>query len=162
MINIAGSVIIQGMGDLTVIDINGNYSCFNITGAASCVLRDFKIDATDLTAEATKVIDVNVHNVIIDNIYIIGDGTNGHGIYIENGRQHFFIKNCRIINLYIGIYIISDFGYVTDNFIYGNKVGIMTGMGCDHVSIIGNKCYINKIYGIYINSSIHWEIKEIY
>lgn len=155
-INIAGSVIIQGMGDLTVIDINGDYKCFDITGSASCILRDFKIDATDLTTVAREIIDITEgsdNKVIIDNITIVGDGTNGYGVFIDS--DNCIVRDCDINNLDCGIRIsfAGDKCIIENNMCYNNaNAGIYINDGNIN-TVKGNICYNNN-NGIFISAII--------
>jgi len=149
-INIAGSVIIQGMGDLTVIDINGDYKTFDITGCAFCILRDFKIDATDLTTAAMEIIDITEaagNKVVIDNITIIGDGTNGYGVEVNSNECT--VKNCYIKSVGIGIRVLSNLNTIDGNNCNTNNLYGISLDTSNYTTVVGNTCYDNDS-GIYL------------
>jgi len=173
-----GSYVIQGQGNATIIDCGGDNKAFNISSCTSCILRDFKIDANDLTTTSTEVITVNESSdnpVVFDNVFITGDGSNGIAIRLSSDNCN--ITNCRIDSLDQGILvwggnetiiannkIESDNGiYLYDshrNIIIGNYVydcsarGILLGGGTNsgYNTVVGNSCY-NNATGIYINSA---------
>lgn len=155
----AGSYIIEGEGDKTVIDCAGDRTAFNITSATSCVLRDFKIDATDLTTATTEIINVNEGSdnpVHIDNITIVGDGTNGYGIELNSDKC--WIINCIINNVNIAINTINANQFIiSGNYCYSNATGIGVSGGSYNIIAL-NRFYLNTSYGIYISAMSYCEV----
>jgi len=144
-----GSYIIQGEGSNTTLTTIGDISCFNIDTARSVILRNFMIDATSLTTATREIIDVNedADNIIIlDNVIITGDGTNGYGIELNSANCR--IENCVIDNINIGINVLSDF-----NIIKGNNANNCASYGiqvsADYNNITSNICNSN-LTGIYV------------
>jgi len=170
-----GSYVIEGQGDATVLT-SGNNSVFSVTSVASCVFRDFKINASGLTTSTLEVINVTDGPVTIDNVTIEGDGTNGYGIEINSTECQ--IKNCRIANVNYGIRVVGGTGnecrivgnyvggctrgielassqdnVVNSNHVDTNDYGIYVGGASDNNTITGNHCFDNTIRGIEINGS---------
>ncbi len=158
-INIAGSIIIKGMGDKTIIDCNGERSAFIITGCASCVLRDFKIDAQDLTTLTKEVIDITEasnNKVIIDNITIVGDGTNGYGI--ELNSKNCIVQNCKIVDLNIGIYINSNDSIIDCCYITGCNTVAVDFLGSHNRLIKTTMTNNNGSMVIYVRDGANYTI----
>ena len=180
-----GDYIIKGGGIGTVLTTVGDIPCFNVTSAKSCILKDFKIDASSLTITTTEIIDINEgsdNRVIVENINIQGDGTNGHGITIHSNNC--IIRNNDITDIYNGIGLDSSSNNViSNNFIdncnyYGirsqtsnnnkydgnicknNAINGMLIKGNNN-SISGNKCNNNTSSGIYIYGSYNILIGNI-
>ena len=138
-----GSYIIEGSGNGTIFDCNGNRSTFSIANTTGCVLRNFKIDATSLTNTLEEIINVNEtsdNKVKIDNVTIVGDGSHGVGIELNS-------KNCELINCHIegcnsGIHIKDDNHIIMNNYILSNDTySIISDNGVDNVIIKGNTIY---------------------
>jgi len=133
-----GSYIIQGEGSNSTLTLDVNITCFNITDARQVILQNFKIDATAYTGAGMtqEIIDVSEaadNLVIIDNVTITGDGTNGYGI--EANSNNVQIKNCNIDLIDIGISLNGDNCLSTENII-GN---------CDEygMDITGDYCLVS-------------------
>jgi len=177
-VNGGGSYIIEGYGDKTIIDVGGDWKAFYVTSAESCVLRNFKIDATDLTWTMTRVIDVTEvsdNQVIVDNVTVMGDGSNGLGIYL--GSDNCIVKNCWVQGVFRGIYLdatsnnaiigntaysndnrgiylsISNYNTINENLSYNNSRDGIYLVGSSHNAINGNICRDNTYVGIYLYSS---------
>ena len=152
-----GDYIIKGGGIGTVLTIVGDISCFNITDAKSCILKDFKIDATSLTTNTTPIIDITEgsnYDVYIERINIVGDAVNGYGIKLNSAQCH--IRNCTITDVNWGIYSIGIWGYneeISRCIINGCAgYGIrMSGTEIPQSGSIIQNCIINNsgIHGIY-------------
>jgi len=147
-----GSYIIEGSGDVSIIDIGGDSKAFYITSAISCLLRDFKIEASDLTTASKEIIDVTEaagNRVTIENITITGDGTNGYGI--ELNSSDCVVINCTISSVNYGIHILSTNNHrITNNYI---TTCASTGIYCNNAdknTITDNQCTSNTIQGIYM------------
>lgn len=152
-----GSYIIRGTGDLTGLDCNGDRTAIDIDSASRVILRDFKIDASDITTalDAKYIIDINEgsdNEVTVDSVTIVGDADEkGAGIVIQSNNVT--IRDCDISQVYTGIYIVtSDSSKLRDNRCYDNgSSGItLTTSGTD-ISIIGNHCLDNGIQGIWLS-----------
>lgn len=176
-----GSYIIKGEGDNTVLTTVGDIKCFNITSALSVLLQNFKIDASSLTTTTTRVIDVSEgsdNKVIVDNITVIGDGSNGLGIYL--GSDNCIVKNCWIQDVYRGIYldsvsyckIIENTCYSIDNrgiYLSASNYNVIKGnnshdnsrdgiylVGSSNNAIVGNVLNDNTFVGIYLYSASNY------
>jgi len=150
-INIGGSVIIQGIEDKTIINCNADRTVFQIIGCDSCVLRDFKIDATDLVAgtPSINVTEGSDNPILIENLTIIG---NDAGIGIEINSDNCSIKDCYFDNLVHGLDLKASYGNAYGNIAINNTFGIM--IQGEYNSVIENKCYSNK-EGIYSAAGSH-------
>lgn len=179
-----GSYIIQGQGDSSVIDIGGDTTAFDITSCTSCVLRDFKIDAIDLITATKEIIDITEgsgNSIIIERVFINGDGSNGYAIECNSGNV--IINKCRIYNVLRAIRILSvdncritdnrldtaDYGIelssssstASENIISGNEIDNMAQAGilADNSngfsgSIISNNICHDCTNGIRLNNSV--------
>ncbi|KKN90787.1 hypothetical protein LCGC14_0223700 [marine sediment metagenome] len=150
-----GSYLIEGEGSNTVLTTGIDIKCLNVDLARQCILRNFRIDASAYTAAgvALEIIDVNENNndlVILDNVSITGDGTNGYGIELNSNNCR--IENCEIDNISIGINILS-----TNNIISGNNVNNCNTYGIQISSANTNNVTTNIVdsntTGIYLSSS---------
>ena len=161
-INGGGSYIIEGMGDKSIIDCNGDRTAFAITAAESCVLRDFKIDATGLTTQTKIIIQANTNNVLTSNITIVGDGANGRGIYVTGDRIK--VEKCDVSSVYNGIHIMSSAANckIIGNMCYsnGNDGIFMSGSAISLNTISKNSCYSNTGYGIELDAPDYCIINE--
>lgn len=163
-INGGGSYIIQGQGDNSVIDINGDWRCFDITSATSLVLKDFKIDATDLSTSTKEVIYVDESSdnpILIDNVTIVGDGTNGYLITLVS--DDVIVRNCNLSNGKYGILMGGGIKLIiVDNHISScTDYGIGDpGSGGEYHKISGNICYSNTIAGIKLNGNDYCTISN--
>ena len=186
-INDAGAGLflrIVGIGISTIIDPNGDTKIFNITNIGRLVLEDFKIDITDYVTAALECIDVSEANdnlIIINNVSIVGDGTNGIGIEVNSNNCK--IENCNISSINIGINVLGNDNTVQGNTIsscntYGvqikgdknslydnesdsNAVGIYLDTG-DYNQINGNYVEGNMLNGIYLSGSSYNAINDNY
>ena len=150
-----GSYLIEGEGDNTVLTTVGDIKCFNIDIARQVVFKNFKINASSLTTATREIIDVNENNnnlVIIDNIAITGDGSNGHGIEVNS--ENVQIVNCNINNVNHGIYVYGDKNTISNNTIVDclfSGIYLNTANLCELSSN-----YINNIpYAIYLITSTY-------
>ncbi len=152
-VNGGGDYIIEGEGAGSVIDCGANRTAFSITSARSCILRNFKIDASDVTTITRRIIDIDEvsdNMVICDNIIIVGNvaGKKGHGIQIASNNAK--IVNCDISYTYNGVYTSSS---ASGNMLVSNNVissqfesGITIFQS--HRSIVSNNLIKNCAYGI--------------
>lgn len=149
-----GSLVIYGHGDNTILKPADGITVFNITDSASVLMRNFKIDASNytiLTTEAITITESNNNKVIVDNITITGDGTNGYGIKLNSNNCR--IENCNIDNVVWGIHVSA-----TNNIISGNNIinlgvnGIGIRLDTDN-NIISNNISKNNSVGIYLSST---------
>lgn len=136
---------IIGQGVNSIIDIGGDSSCFDVDGEqiGHLTLKDFAIDANDLTTNTVRIISIDESNnnpIIIDNVTIYGDGVNGAGIYIDS--QNVLVKNCRITDIRIGIIFQignASYGNANNNWIQGMTLGgILIDGGSDYCTIKDN------------------------
>ncbi|MEE9378843.1 MAG: NosD domain-containing protein [Candidatus Lokiarchaeia archaeon] len=134
-----GDYIIEGEGVGTVIDCAGDRSAFSITSADSCHLKNFKIDANDITTEDKQIISVNVIGILIENIWIVGNGNKGHGI--ELLQTEGIVRGCHIDSLYHGVVLSNDLCIVEDcvikNSVYAGVFAELTGIH----TILSNRFY---------------------
>ncbi len=127
-INGGGSYLIQGNGPGIIIDCDGNWNAFDITNATTCIIRELKINSSDINSLNIAAIKVNeVHNnpIYIEKVHIIGDlDLEGHGIDIESGNVK--ISNCYIANVREGIYQSSGNNsyFIANNLNNGSQMGI--------------------------------------
>lgn len=170
------NIVIQGAFDASIIDINGNYNGIYVTNAKSCILRNLKVDASDISDDLHTAINMHEasnNKVITDNLHIIGNGTHGWGI--SNYSEQCEITSCICEELYNGIYIQGDKSIATQNICknnsqYGIRIGashniitdnIVTGNGDNGIYLVTNFADYNFIgnnliedngdYGIYIS-----------
>jgi len=135
-INIQGSIIIEGFGDLTVINCLQDDSlaaAFSINGAESFVMRNLKFDCTNFTDNWSPVYvpGENDSGILIDNITVEGGGSIGVGVYFIG--DNVIVSNSKFENLYIGICGLQVISVYPSYF-----------------KIIGNNC-LNNTKGIVIN-----------
>ena len=166
--NVNVDIVIEGFGDSSNIDVNGQYYAFNITDCASAVLRNFKIDATDYSTDSQECIyidETNDNPVDIDKLTILFDGNLGVGIYVVS--EDCSITNCKLSGGYEAIWIdeghnclvngnnITDFDtfgikyeadycIISDNIIEGI---IEQAIGQGHIASSYNIISNNNIYG---------------
>lgn len=133
-----GSYIIEGQGDNTILTPDVLVSVFHLTDALSCVIKNLKINAENLTGTtaAISVVEVADNKVIIDNVTVEGDGDQlGYGIEIDSSNC--IVQNCRITSMGDGI-VITD----------------------ENCIIIGNICNSNGSYGIFLNTANYMTISS--
>ncbi len=142
----SANYIIEGQGHGTVIDTVTDRKAFDITSVSSCVLRNFRVDATAVSS-FTEIIDISTPNVLIDNLQIQGNTNQGYGIHTS--ANNIIIKNCEIYNCYYTIIlnIGSGFCRVVNNILHDSNTYGVWSRGT--FAIINN----NNIYSI--SSGIH-------
>lgn len=158
-INISGggSYVIQGQGGGTIINCSGNWNAFDITNATSCIIKDLKIDSSDV-GEYTAIININEINdnpVYIEKIQIIGDSDlYGYGIHIDSGNV--WVSDCYISEVYQGIYQTFSGGiaHIYDNIILDWGINGIEIRG-DNNHISGNSLETGIEYGIRIFGSFN-------
>ncbi|KKL75070.1 hypothetical protein LCGC14_2058570, partial [marine sediment metagenome] len=168
----------------TIIDPNGDTKIFNITNIGRLVLEDFKINIADFTTATLECIDVSEANdnlVIINNITIVGDGTNGYGIEVNSDNCK--IEGCNISSVNIGINVLGNDNTIQENAISscnsygiqvkgnnnslydnesdGNSVGIYFDTA-DYNQINGNYVEANTLNGIHLITSNYNAINDNY
>jgi len=147
-----GNYNIQGAGAFTV-DCGGDRQAFYITDAGSCILRDFKINASLLTTdqEIIHITEGNNNSVYIQNIQILGDNEGiGVGIYIQS--ENVWIQNCYIFGLRDGINSIGGYAHISENTIeYCSFIAIWIIPNGHNGIIESNYLYYNYI-GIAVES----------
>ena len=156
-INGGGSYVIQGQGGGTIINCNGDWNAFDITNATSCIIKDLKIDSSNV-GTYTAIININEINdnpVYIEKIQIIGDSDrDGYGIHIDSGNV--WVSDCYISEVYQGIYQTSSGGiaHIYDNIILDCGINGIEIRG-DNNHISGNSLETGIDYGIRIFSSFN-------
>ena len=163
-INGGGNYVIQGYGAGTVIDCGGDWNIFNITNATSCIIKDLKINASNIGVNSTAIINIDEMNdnpVYIESVQIIGDLDRlGYGIYIGSGNV--WVSDCYIGNVFGSIYQPSG---VEDTHIYNNIVFDcgFNGMEIhgDYNYISGNSLDTGDWSGISINGSFNMIIDNL-
>jgi len=138
-INISGggSYVIQGQGGGTIINCSGDWNAFDITNATSCIIKDLKIDSSDV-GSSTAIININEINdnpVYIEKIQIIGDSDlYGYGIHIGSGNV--WVSDCYISEVNKGIFQTSSIGiaHIYDNIISEYSNGIEIYGDNNHIS----------------------------
>lgn len=137
-----GSYVIKGMGDNTGFDTGGDWKTFYITSAESVVLKDFKIDATDVSTSTNYTIDINESSdnpILIDNISFISTFDN---YCIHTVSDNITICNSRCIGTDGGIFFDgASYGYVYNNYFYlkvGGAGGVTCHNGASHIIIADN------------------------
>ena len=167
-----GDYVITGEGVGSVLETVGDITCFNVTSAKSCVLKDFKIDATSLTALLKEIINIDEgsdNKIICENLVITGDGTHGLGVSLSSNNC--LVTNCFFEKIKAGVFtsnsannIISEnickncdnginnyFGsdcIITGNVCSNNTIGIFNDRSTDS-TIVENTCNHNSRYGIF-------------
>lgn len=84
--NVSAIITIEGNGFDTILTLGGDYPFITISAAKQVIIKQIKIDATALSTTTTRIINFaanDVEDILIDTVQIVGDGTNGIGIYIE-------------------------------------------------------------------------------
>ena len=143
-INGGGDYDIQGEGEGSVIDCNGDRTAFNITSVRSCTLKNFNIDINDYTSVLQFAIDINEvgnHKIVCQNLHIYGDGTNGVGIWNRSDKCE--VISCIFTNIAIGVYMVGgNYCLATDN--YGNGLDsaliVLKDVGCIASNNIAVSC----------------------
>jgi len=161
-INGGGSYIIMGMGDKSVIDCNGNRSAFSITSATSCVLKNLKVDANDLTSDFTYIININEssnNRITVDNVSIIGDSLHGVGIAILS--DNCIVKKCIVTTVADGIYVYgSNNNIISKNICHSIRwEGVIVTNTSTSCVVKGNITYNNSGSGILISESSDCVVK---
>ncbi len=147
-----GSYIIRGDGSNTTLTPSGNFSCFNVREARSVIFENFAISAVNLvgTTAAIYILENSDNAIFVDNITIVGDGTNGYGIQISSPNCR--IKNCNISSMLNGIVPTDEHCIITGNICNSNNnYGIFLNTA-DYITVQSNTCRLNQI-GIYLTSS---------
>ncbi|MFX1371332.1 MAG: nitrous oxide reductase family maturation protein NosD [Promethearchaeota archaeon] len=152
------NIIIDGIG--ATIDCAGDRSAFDIDNAASCILMNFSIDASDVSTQAKIIIDINEANdnlVICENLTITGDADKkGYGII---GLSDCIVRNCEISYLYIGVYPQGGKCKVYENHLHHNgHSGIISAH--DNHSIFDNDCHDNATTGIYLYDACYNTVSD--
>ncbi|KKM58501.1 hypothetical protein LCGC14_1549290, partial [marine sediment metagenome] len=110
-------IIIRGSYNATIIDCGGDRSAFNITKAKSCILKNLKIDASDITTIAKPIININEVNnnrVIVENVNVVGDADKkGWAVYVLSNSVE--IKSCIFDQVSAGVYMVANDCLITDN-----------------------------------------------
>ena len=147
-----GSYIIRGDGSNTTLTPSGNFSCFNVREARSVIFENFAISAVNLvgTTAAIYILENSDNAIFVDNITIVGDGTNGYGVQISSPNCR--IKNCNITSMLNGIIPTDEHCIITGNICNSNNnYGIFLNTA-DYITVQSNTCRLNQI-GIYLTSS---------
>jgi len=156
-INISGggSYLIIGQGFDTIIDCNGNRTAFNITSAASCILRDFKILCDDIT-DTTGAIIINEgsdNKVVVDNVAVDGTGNGEDAYAIILTSDNNIVKNCIILEVRRALEITGNNNIIDKCHIYNidapNGTADVDGTDCYAINISGSD---NKITNNIIES----------
>lgn len=153
-INGGGSYVIQGQGAGTTIDCGGNWNAFEITEATSCIIKDLKIDASDIgiTTEIININEINNNPVYIERVQIMGD-QDRYGYGINLGSENIWISDCYINKVYDGIYqSTGGEAHISDNIILDCGAYGMEFHG-DYNHIIGNSLDTGVYAAIRIFSS---------
>ncbi len=138
-----GAYIIQGQGDNTILTPNDN-RVFDVTATKSCIFKDFKIDAQNITTATKPIFDINEvsdNPVFIERVTITGDGDKkGYGIVVESDNVK--ISDCIISYMYGGI--------------WGQTPSYYTIRGCtiSYCNIAGIYFITVAIYGIITENTI--------
>jgi len=131
-----GSYIIQGAG-LTIVEIGGDFSGFDISNVISCTVKDLIINSTDITTNTIPAIVINDNSVIIQNVQIFGDNTtDSDGIRINSNDVH--VLDCYIYGIDDGIYLNADYCYITQNIIEESYYAIHLNTADDYNRIEQN------------------------
>ena len=102
--NVNVDLVINGSGATSIVDLGADRTFITITNCKTCVLKDFAIDANDLTTDVKEVIvisEVNDNPITIRDLIMDGDGANG--IFISIGSNNVRIENNKLTDGYIGI-----------------------------------------------------------
>jgi len=148
-INIAGSVVIEGCGDNSIIACNGDRAAISIIGAQSATLRDFKILA-DGVALGTNIININEisdNKIMVDNLTIVNNALRrGYGIRIQSNNCTITGNTCNFN--FDGIYNSGTDCTITGNTCNGNSGYGIRNDGGTSCTITGNTCNSNTTIGI--------------
>lgn len=164
------SYVIEGHGNQVVLTPSGENAIITVTACTSCLIQNLKMDFTGFASTGSYCIqlaEASNNRITLDNLYLIGDGTNGQGVavhcdnclisncYIEDGRYGIYIlnsNNIKIINSEINGCLLSgirlDGVGADNNHILGNTITqCQDGINMDHASynvIKGNYLYNNS------------------
>ncbi|MFX1568189.1 MAG: NosD domain-containing protein [Promethearchaeota archaeon] len=151
-INGGGSYIIQGQGAVTTIEIGGDWSAFDITNTASCVIKHLKIDSSN-NGYSTSIINIDeISNnpVYIEKLQIIGDiDLYGYGIQIAS--RNVKVSDCHFTAINTGIIILGSFNTIVNNLIRNSQYGIQI-FGSNN-TINDNTLYMIQYTGILLSNS---------
>jgi len=159
-INISGggSYVIQGQGGGTIINCSGDWNAFDITNATSCIIKDLKIDSSNIgfSLGIININEINDNPVYIEKVQIVGNLTQYiYGINISSGNV--WISDCYISEVYQGIYQTSSVGiaHICNNRIFDCEMNGITLFG-DNNYISGNNLEeLEDGHGIGIFSSFN-------
>ncbi|KKM82981.1 hypothetical protein LCGC14_1314000, partial [marine sediment metagenome] len=159
-INGGGTYIIEGEGDASVLTLVGDISCFNITSTAFCHIKNLKIDATSIISnqkEIFNIIEASNNRILIEEIVITGDGTNGLCFYIES--DEIIIRNCYMSNVNGGVHIDGGSYQITEgNIIHDCPGNGIYSTGGNHSIFINNTVYNIDGFGLSFHSGSYLEI----
>jgi hypothetical protein len=106
-LNSGGGLTIQGINSGITIDVNGDYTGFNVSNVKTCIIRDLTIDISDLDTNTLSAILISENDddlVQIENLRIIGNTSyDGRGITIQSNYAQ--VEDCYIYQVDCGIYI---------------------------------------------------------
>jgi len=150
--------VIQGQGGGTIINCSGDWNAFDITNATSCIIKDLKIDSSNIgfSLGIININEINDNPVYIEKVQIVGNLTQYiYGINISSGNV--WISDCYISEVYQGIYQTSSVGiaHICNNRIFDCEMNGITLFG-DNNYISGNNLEeLEDGHGIGIFSSFN-------
>ena len=134
-----GNVVIEGLYAITV-DLGGERTGLNITNTSYCLIRDFKINGSDIIVTNNVSIlinEINDNRIKIENVEITSINNEGKGILIES-------SNVDIIDCYISGFDVCIAGYSTASYLYISGNILLDGsvnclvISCDNSRITNN------------------------
>jgi len=172
-------IIIEGFNDASIID-TGDRGGILLTYAGSCILKNFKVDASDFTTDKTTILldETNDNKIICENIHVVGNSVYGYGIIVDSKSAEviscitnnlnvgmggditygFFERNISENNANDGIIILGDYNTITNNQCNNNgRHGIQVS-DSDHGIIANNVCISNTTTGIYVTALADYNI----
>ena len=157
------SVIIYGHGDNTILQATDGIPIFNITNAASVIIKNIKLDVNKYTflhpnTQAIIINETSNNIIALENVTIDGDGNNGIGMELQSNEC--IIEHCKITDLKKGIHVNNSDGHViTENILTGHSKHGIHLYSSEHSLLSGNSCQNNDT-GIYIDTCNHNKVSD--
>ena len=145
-----GSYVIQGYGNVSVLDCNGDRTALHIDDAASCVVKDLEFDGSDMVGPSRTIIQSTTDNVIFENLNIYGraaDKSDADGINMYSNFNE--VRNCKFQYCEYGVHITQGAtgGKIEGNYFNDCTFGVWMATTVDRLSIKDNK-YTDCTVGI--------------
>lgn len=125
---------------MITVECDVDQESFNITNAASCIIRDLIINASKITTSLESAIYISENNdnpITIDNLRLFDETGEANGITIIS--DNVVVSNCYISGMENGIYVYSpDISHIYDNTIINSGGSGINLTSADDVVIHNN------------------------